>query len=86
MKPGEMTVSPLISLSTPGEYAQQGRFAGAVQADHANLRAVKIGKVDVFEDRLLVVKLADADHGIDDFVWFSAHVTNFGIWNADFGF
>ena len=81
-----MTVSPLNLLVDPGEYAEQRRLAGAVQSDYANLRAVKIGKVDIFEDRLLVVKLADADHGIDDFVWFSAHVTNFGIWNVDFGF
>ena len=56
-----------------GEYAEQRRLARAVQTDDANLRAVEVGKVDVFEDRLLVVKLTDADHGIDDFVWFSAH-------------
>ena len=56
-----------------GEYAQQGRLARSVQADDANLRAVEVRKVDVFEDRLLIVKLADADQGINNFVWFSAH-------------
>src|SRR6185436_16196789 len=55
------------------EYAEQGRLARAVQADDADLCAVEVGEIDVFENRLLVVKLADADHGINDFVWFSAH-------------
>jgi hypothetical protein len=38
-----------------------------------NRRAIEIGKIDVFEDGLLVIELTDADHGIDDFVWFSGH-------------
>src|SRR6266850_6418493 len=60
-------------LVNAGEYAQQRRLARTIQTDHANLRAVEIGKVDVFKDRLLVVKLADADHRINNFVGFSAH-------------
>jgi hypothetical protein len=58
------------------EDAQQRRLARAVETDDADLRAVEVGKIDVFEDRLLVVELADADHRIDDFVWFSAHCTS----------
>ncbi len=53
--------------------AQQGAFAGAVEAQHADLGAVEIGKVDILEDWPLIVILADADHGIDDFVRFNAH-------------
>ena len=42
----------------------------AVQAQHADLRAVEIGQVDVLQDRLLVMELPHADHGIDDLVRF----------------
>ena len=34
------------------EDAQQRRLARAIEADDANLRAVEIGKIDVFQDRL----------------------------------
>jgi hypothetical protein len=34
--------------------------------------------MDVFENGLLVIKLTDADHGIDDFV-FSGHVIPEGV-------
>ena len=54
------------------EYAQQRRPARPIQPNDANLRAIEIGKIDVFEDGLLVIELTDADHGIDDFV-FSGH-------------
>jgi len=53
--------------------AQQRRFARAVETDHADLGSIEIGKVNVFENRPLVVIFADADHRIDNFVWFSAH-------------
>src|SRR5207302_10744448 len=53
--------------------AQQRRFARAVETDHADLGSIEIGKVNVFENRSLVVIFTDADHRIDNFVWFSAH-------------
>src|SRR5256885_10951826 len=53
-----------------GQDAQQRRLAGAVQADDADLRAIKVGEVDVLEDLLLSMELGDADHGIDDLVGF----------------
>ena len=52
--------------------AQQRRFARAVEPDHADLGAIEIGEIDVFQDGALVVVLADADHRIDNFVGFSA--------------
>jgi hypothetical protein len=55
------------------EYAQQRTLARAVQADDADLRAVKVREVDVFEDGLLVVKLADADHRVNNFIGDAAH-------------
>ena len=45
------------SLSTPAMILQQRAFARAVEAEHADLRAVEIGQVDVLEDRLFVVAL-----------------------------
>ena len=68
-------VLPLNSLSTPARYAQQRALAGAIQAEDADLRAVEIRKIDVFEDGFLVVKLADSDHGVDDFVRNSAQIS-----------
>ncbi len=61
-------------LIDAGQDAQQRTFAGSVQADDADLRAVEIGEVDVLEDRFLVVILADSDHRVDDFVRNCAHV------------
>jgi hypothetical protein len=55
-----------------GENAQQRRLARAVEPDDANLRAIELGEIDVFENGLLVIELTDTDHGIDDFV-FSGH-------------
>src|SRR5262249_19319017 len=48
--------------------AQQRGLTRAIQADDANLCAVKIGEIDIFENRLFIIELTDADHGIDDFV------------------
>src|SRR5205085_8837114 len=53
-----------------GENAKQRRFSRSVQTDHADLRAVEIGEIDVFEDLLLSVKLRDTYHRVDDFVRF----------------
>jgi hypothetical protein len=41
-------------------------FAPAVEAQHTDVRAVEVGKQDVLEDDLFVMRLGDADHGIDD--------------------
>ena len=60
-------------LVLAGQDAQQRGLAGSVEADHADLGAVKIGEGDLFKDRFLVVILADPDHGIDDFVGLVAH-------------
>ena len=57
-------------LVDAGEDAQQRDLARAVQTDDADLRAVEIGEVDVLEDLLLAVELRDADHRVDDLVWF----------------
>jgi hypothetical protein len=59
------------------EDAEERRFSRAIQSNDADLRAVKVREIDIFEDRLLVVKLADADHRVDDFIWFRAHNTLF---------
>ncbi len=40
----------------------------SVEADHADLGAVEIGKIDVLKNGLLVVVFTDADHRIDNFV------------------
>ena len=54
---------------------QQATIFPPVQTEHADLRPVKKRKVDVLEDRLLVVKLTDLDHRKDDLVWFRiAHI------------
>ena len=37
-------------LIDAGEYAQQRRLARTVQTDNADLRAVKVGKINVFQD------------------------------------
>ena len=51
-----------------GQDAQQRRLPRSVQTDDADLRAIEIGEIDVFEDLLFSMELGDADHGIDDFV------------------
>src|SRR5581483_9233098 len=54
-------------LVLPGEDAQQRRLARSVETDHADLRAVEIGEVDVFQNLFgLAVELRDTDHRIDD--------------------
>src|SRR5205807_9290327 len=53
-----------------GQDAQQRRLARSVQTDDADLRAIKIGEVDVLEDLLLAVELRYSDHRVDDLVWF----------------
>src|SRR5262249_32766105 len=48
--------------------AQQGAFARAIEADDANLGAIKIRQADVAQDLFTGwVGLADTDHGINDF-------------------
>src|SRR5205085_11896537 len=56
------------------ENPQQRAFARTVQADDAYLRAVEVGEVNIFKDRLLVVILSDADHRVDNFIGNSAHL------------
>ncbi len=50
---------------------EERALARAVQAQDADLGAVEVGKVDVLQHRLLVVKLAHPHHGVDDLVRFS---------------
>ena len=50
-----------------GHDAQQGAFASAIEADDANLGAIKIRQADVAQDMLAGwVAHADTDHGIND--------------------
>jgi hypothetical protein len=63
-------------LVHPGQDPQQRRLARTVQAQDPDLCPVEIGKADVFQDRLLVVKLGDTDHGINDFIGLNAHRDN----------
>src|SRR5437016_5760041 len=58
------------------EYAQQRRLPRSIEPNNANLRAIEIREINVSQDRLLVIELTDADHGVDDFVWFSGHDLN----------
>ena len=55
-------------LIDAGQNSQQRALSGSVQTDDADLRAVKVREVDVFEDLFLSMELRHADHGIDDFV------------------
>jgi hypothetical protein len=55
-------------LVAPGEDAQERGFAGAVEAEHADLRAVEERERDVAEDFLALDFLRDADHREDDLV------------------
>ncbi len=57
----------------PGQDLQQRRLARAVQAQHADLGAVEVGKGNVLQHLALAVALGDADHRIDDLVRFVAH-------------
>ena len=50
-------------------------FPGSVQSEDADLCSVEIRKVDVFEDRLLVVVFAHSYHGVDNLVRFTAHMS-----------
>src|SRR5207302_9985069 len=56
-----------------GKNSQQRAFARTVETKHADLRAVEVREINIFEDGLLVVILADADHRVDNFVGNSAH-------------
>ncbi len=51
-----------------GQDPEERALARSVQAQHADLRAVEIGEIDVLEDRFFVIELAHSDHGVDDFV------------------
>lgn len=53
-------------LVEPGHDAQQRALAAAVQAQHADLRAVVVRERDVLEDGLLLHGLGDPKHGADD--------------------
>ena len=53
-----------------GHDPEQRALARSVQAEHADLGAVEIGKIDVLQHRFLVVELAYSHHGVDDFVRF----------------
>ena len=52
-------------LVESGHDLEDRRLAGAVGADHADLRAGVEGHRDVIEDDLLVVRLAGTGHGVD---------------------
>ena len=56
-----------------GQNFQQAGLARAVEAQHADLGPVKIGKRNVFQHFLLAVALGHADHGINNLVRFVAH-------------
>ena len=71
--PARLAIWPSKFLSTPARMRSSVDLARAVKPEHADLRAVEVREVDVLEDDLLVVALADADHRIDDFVGFIAH-------------
>ncbi len=66
------TVKALIH---PGQYFQKRTLARAVQAEHADFRAVEVGKRDVLKDFFLPVPLGHANHGIDNLVRFVAHAS-----------
>ena len=52
---------------------QQRRFARSVQAEDADLRAVEIGKGNIFQHFTLPMTLGHADHGINNLIGFVAH-------------
>src|SRR6185295_17767390 len=60
-------------------------LTGAVQSNDSNFCAVEVRQINILEDRLLVVELADADHRVNDFVWFGGHKL-LGLWPLVFGF
>ena len=53
-------------LLEPGHHPQQGRLAGAVRPDDADLRAGQERERDVVEDDLVAVRLAHGTHLIDE--------------------
>ena len=73
VNPGETAVRALKFLIDAGKNAQERTLARSVQSDDADLGAIEIGKIDVFEYSFLVVVLADSNHGVDDFVRNGAH-------------
>src|SRR5207244_206407 len=52
---------------------QQRALAGSIQTNDADLRPVKVRKIDVFKDSFLVEVPAYPDHGVNHFVWNSTH-------------
>ena len=67
MAPSATKPSPTNSLSMPGHDAQQRRFAGAVDAEHADLGVRVEGEVDVLQDLLAAgLGLGQALHVIDE--------------------
>src|ERR1051326_1562244 len=77
-------------LIDASQNAQQRRLSRSVESNNSNLGAIEIREVDIFQDRLLVIELTDADHGINDFVWLSRHnldseITQIGRRNESMG-
>ena len=64
---------PLKGLIHACEDLQQGGFARSVQAENTDLRAIKIGKGNIFQHFTLPMTLGHADHGINNLVRFVAH-------------
>src|SRR5262249_33666777 len=62
---GRLSLEFLIDA---GKNAKQRTLSRAVEADHADLRTVKIREVNVLEDSFLIVILAVPNHGVNDFV------------------
>ena len=63
-RPGASVASPLDALVEAGHDLQHARLAGAVRADHADLRAGQERQRDVVEDHLVAVRLAHLVHGV----------------------
>src|SRR5262249_4882749 len=56
-----------------GKDLQERTLSRTVEADHANLGAIKIGEIDVFEYSLLIVELVYSNHGVNDFIGNRTH-------------
>src|SRR6185369_10394953 len=54
---------------------KQRTFSRPVQSNDADLCAIEVRQVDIFEDSFLIVVLADPNHGVDDFVGDGAHLS-----------
>src|SRR6185503_19769242 len=70
-------------LINAGKSTEKRTLAVTVQTDDADLGAVEIRQVDIFEDSFLVVVLADPNHGVDDFIRLCAHKKKIATDNTD---